>query len=326
MQCFLRGGKTLFRSIVCAVIAAVVLAGLLSSADAKTKGPKQMTFASPDEAAAALAEAVRSNDTKAQLSVLGPGATRVLSSGDDVADRALREWFVKTFEESHRIEQESPDKAVLIAGKEEWPLPIPIVRKGDRWLFDTKAGREEIINRRIGRNELHVIEFMQAYVDAQREYIGKDWDGDGVRAYAQKVRSTPGRKNGLYWEAMDGEPESPFGPLVAQAAAEGYDGKAKSGKPSPFRGYYFRILKGQGKHAPGGAYDYVVRGNMILGFAIVGYPAKYGSSGIMTFIVNQGGVVHQKDLGGNTTKTARSMKLYDPDATWKRVEEPAEQK
>lgn len=326
MQCFLKVGKTLSHSIACVVIAAVMLAGFLSSADAKTKGPKQMTFASADEAAVALVKAIRSNDMKAQLAVLGPGAKRLVSSGDAVADRAGRDWFVKNYDESRKIEQEGPDKAVLIVGKNEWPLPIPIIRKGDRWLFDTKAGKEEIINRRIGRNELHVIEFMRAYVDAQREYVTADRDGDGVREYAQKVRSTAGMKDGLYWEAKDGEPESPLGPFAAEAASEGYAEKVKSANPSPFRGYYFRILKEQGKHAPGGAYDYVIKGNMILGFAIVAYPARYGSSGIMTFIVNQEGVVYQKNLGRNTAKTARSMKLYDPDPTWKKVEEPAEQK
>jgi hypothetical protein len=205
-------------------------------------------------------------------------------------------------------------------GKDDWPLPIPIRKKGSAWFFDTKAGKEEMLNRRIGRNELNTIDVLEAYVVAQREYAGKDRDGDGVYPYAQKFWSTPGKKDGLYWEAKEGEEASPFGPLSARAAQEGYKRKGKPEKPSPYYGYYFKILKAQGKNAPGGAYDYVVKGNMIFGFGLVAYPAKYGSSGIMTFIVNQEGVVYQKDLGKGTAKAAGSIKRYDPDPTWKKVE------
>ncbi|MFI5324152.1 MAG: DUF2950 domain-containing protein, partial [Thermodesulfobacteriota bacterium] len=196
-----------------------------------------------------------------------------------------------------------------------------IVKKGERWIFDTEAGREEILNRRIGRNELNVIEVLHAYVDAQREYASKDRNGDGSLEFAQKLVSTNGKHDGLYWETKEGEEMSPFGPLAAQAAKEGYNVKPQSDDYSPYHGYFYKILKGQGKSAHGGRYDYVVNGKMILGFALVAYPSKYGSSGIMTFIVNQEGVVYEKDLGKNTADIAQSMKWYDPDGSWKKFKE-----
>jgi hypothetical protein len=195
------------------------------------------------------------------------------------------------------------------------------VKKGTTWYFDTKAGKEEVINRRIGRNELNVINSLHAFVDAQREYASKDRDRDGKMAFAQKFMSSKGKHDGLYWEAKEGKEDSPLGPFVARASAMGYGAKERSEKPMPFHGYYFKILKSQGKNATGGTYDYVVKGNMILGFAFLAYPAKYGSSGIMTFIVNQEGVIYQKDLGKNTAKVAKAMKRYDPDKTWTRAEE-----
>jgi hypothetical protein len=208
---------------------------------------------------------------------------------------------------------------VLQIGAEEWPFPIPIVKRGEKWSFDTGKGKEELINRRIGRNELNTIQTCLAYVDAQREYVVKDRDGDGLFEYAQKLRSDPGKKNGLYWEAKTSEGQSPLGPLFAAAQEKGYS-KAAGGKPVPYHGYYYRILTAQGKSAPDGAYDYLVRGNMIGGFALVAYPAKYGASGIMTFIVNHDGVVYQKDLGKKTEKAAQAMKVFNPDSTWKKVE------
>jgi len=306
-------------ALACAVLATV--SPLVSSA-ATAKG-NQKSFASPEEAVIALVDALGKGDKKEMLAIFGPGSESVISSGDEVRDKASREWFLKAYGEKHSLEKEGDDKAILQVGDEDWPLPFPIVKKGSSWSFDTRAGKEEIIDRRIGRNELHTIEFLHAYVDAQREYARKDWDGDGVFPYAQKFASTPGKNDGLYWEAKAGEEESPLGPLVARSTQEGYTKKANTEKPTPYFGYYYKILKAQGKHAPGGAYSYVVKGNMILGFGLLAYPAKHGSSGIMTFLVNQDGVVYQKDLGKNTAKTAEAMKAYDPDKTWKKVEETA---
>ena len=264
---------------------------------------------------------MKSGDQGRFASIFGPGSESLISSGDDVTDKAQRERFLKGYEEKNSLEMKGESEAILLLGKDDWPLPIPIRKKGPAWSFDTKAGKEELLTRRIGRNELNAIDILQAYVIAQREYAAKDWNGDGVHPYAQKLRSAAGKKDGLYWNAGKGEEESPFGPLAAQAAREGYSrADAKSDEISPLHGYYFKILKAQGKYAPGGAYDYVVKGNMILGFGLVAYPAKYGSSGIMTFIVNQEGVVYQKDLGKGTAKTAGAMKRYDPDPTWDKVE------
>jgi hypothetical protein len=268
----------------------------------------------------ALVDTVKTGD-KAEMSVLfGPDSESLISSGDDVEDKATRESFLKNYEEKNSLEKRGDDEVLLQTGKDDWPFPIPIRKKGSAWFFDTKAGKEEMLNRRIGRNELNTIDLLEAYVVAQREYAGKDRDGDGVYPYAQKFGSTPGKKDGLYWEAREGEEASPFGPLAAKAAQEGYKRKGKSEKPLPYHGYNFKILKGQGKQAPGGSYDYVVKGNMIFGFGLVAYPAKYGSSGIMTFIVNQEGAVYQKDLGKGTAKAAKTMKVYNPDPTWKKVE------
>jgi hypothetical protein len=195
-------------------------------------------------------------------------------------------------------------------------MPVPIVKKGSRWAFDARKGKSEILKRRIGRNELHVIDVLDAYVDAQLEYASKDCRGGGKVEFAQRLFSTEGNRDGLYWDAKEGEPASPFGPLVAQAAKEGY---APERNLSPFHGYYFKILKGQGKHAPGGAYQYVVKDKMLLGFALVAYPAEYGNSGVMTFIVNQAGKVYEKNLGKDTRRRAETMELFDPDPTWKPV-------
>lgn len=308
---------------------AAFLAGMLMvslsahSASGAAATAKQRVFGSPEEAVKALVESMEKNDNAGITAIFGPGSEPVISSGDDVTDKAARDRFLKAFAEKSSLEKKTGDKAVLEVGNDNWPFPIPIVRKGSAWRFDTKAGKEEILNRRIGANELRTIEMLHAYVVAQREYASKDRDGDGIYPYAQRIASAPGKKDGLYWKAAEGEEPSPLGPFAAEAAREGYAVKAGSGKPVPYHGYYFRILKAQGKNAPGGSYDYVVKGNMILGFAMVAYPARYGSSGIMTFLVNQEGVVYEKDLGKNTAKAATAMKGYDPDKTWKKVEEPA---
>jgi hypothetical protein len=281
---------------------------------------KEKVFASPEEAVKALVDAVKADNMEGLSAIFGPAGKEVLFSGDAIADKAGREKFLKAYETKNALIRDGDAKVVLQIGAEEWPFPIPIVKRGEKWSFDTGKGKVELINRRIGRNELNTIQTCLAYVDAQREYAVKDRDADGLLEYARKFRSDPGKKNGLYWEAKAGEGQSPLGPLFAAAQEKGYSGKAAGGKPVPYHGYYYRILTAQGKSAPGGAYDYMVKGNMIGGFALVAYPAQYGSSGVMTFIVNHDGVVYQKNLGKNTEKTAQAMKLFNPDSTWKKVE------
>jgi len=277
----------------------------------------QQSFPSPDEAVKALVVAVRANDVKALLSILGPESRALISSGDEAADRTGRDKFLKAFNVANTFQQESADEMTLCVGADSWPMPIPIVKKGSLWMFDVRKGKQEILNRRIGRNELHVIDILNAYVDAQHEYATKDCGRSGKVEFAQRIISSKGKHDGLFWEAKDGEQESPLGPLVAQAAKEGY----ANPNLQPFHGYYFKILKGQGKHAHGGAYNYVIKGRMILGFAIISYPAEYGNSGVMTFMVNQEGVIFQKNLGRNTKRLAEAMKIFDPDKTWSKAED-----
>lgn len=311
-----------YLTVLAGIIAAtILLSGAYSPSLAK--GILQKRFASPEEAVQSLVAAVKADDKKEMSAILGPGGKELISSGDEVADKAGRERFIKAYDEMNKLEKESADKIVLHIGTDDWSLPIPIMKKNNTWIFDTKAGKEEILNRRIGRNELNVIEVLHAYVDAQREYASKDCKGGGVVEFAQKFISTKGKHDGLYWETKEGEEMSPLGPLVAQAAKEGYAKKDKGITLSPFHGYYYKILKGQGKHATGGAYDYVVKGKMILGFALVAYPAQYGNSGVMTVMVNQEGIIYEKNLGKNTERIANAMKKFDPDKTWKKVEETA---
>jgi hypothetical protein len=309
-----------WRIVLLGIIAfTVLLCGIYSPVNAKDI--KQKSFASPEEAVKALVEAVRTNDRNELLAIFGPEGKEVISSGDEVEDRTVRERFLKKYEEMNKLETRASDEALLHMGADDWIFPIPVAKKDNTWFFDTGEGKAEILNRRIGRNELRVIEALQEYGNAQREYASKDRDGDGVLEFAQKFGSTKGKKDGLYWEVKEGEEESPFGPLAASAAKEGYT-KKKSGTdaPRPFHGYYYRVLTKQGRHAIGKNFDYIVNGNMILGFAAIAYPAQYGNSGIMSFIVNQEGVVYQKDLGKNTEKIAKAVKMYDPDKTWKKVE------
>jgi hypothetical protein len=285
------------------------------------KSIKQKSFASPEEAVNALVAAVKTDDKKEMLAILGSVGKELISSGDEVADKAGREKFLKAYDEMNKLEKASANKIILHIGKDDWALPIPVVEKSKKWVFDTNAGKEEILNRRIGRNELNVIEVLHAYIDAQCEYASKDRNGDGVVQFAPKIISTEGKYDGLYWEAQEGEEMSPLGPFVAQAASEGYAKKGGGINLSPFHRYYYKILKGQGKYATGGAYDYVVKGKMILGYALIAYPAQYGNSGIMTFIVNQAGVIFEKDLGKNTVSIAKAMKMFNPDKTWREVKE-----
>jgi len=290
---------------------------LVISGPSQAETVKQRAFASPEEAVKVFVEALKSNDAKAVEAIFGPGSRDFLLSGDPVADKAVREQFLSRYGEKNRLEVTGA-KATLSIGNDDWPFAVPLVKKEGFWYFDTKQGRKEILARRIGQNELSAIQVCLAYVDAQREYFLKDRDDDGLLEYAQKFRSDEGKKNGLYWKVKAGEEQSPLGPIAAAAQKQGY---RKTGeKPQPFYGYYYRILTGQGKNAQGGAYDYMVKGNMIGGFALVAYPAKYASSGVMTFMVNHDGAVYQKDLGKNTEKAAQAMTLFNPDSTWKKVQ------
>jgi hypothetical protein len=245
----------------------------------------------------------------------------LISSGDEAADRVGREKFLKAYDRKNRLEQASAGKTVLHIGDDDWALPVPVVKKGATWVFDVRAAKQEILNRRIGRNELHIMDILHAYVDAQHEYATKDCKGGGNVEFAQRLISTEGKHDGLYWQTKEGEEMSPLGPLVAQASKEGY----ANPDLSPFHGYYFKTLQGQGKHAKGGAYKYVVKGKMLLGFALLAYPAQHGNSGVMSFIVNQEGLIYEKNLGKNTKLVAEKMKLFDPDKTWKKVEDTSPQ-
>jgi hypothetical protein len=278
---------------------------------------QQRAFASPEQAASALVAATRAGRTAELQRILGPAGRKLVVSGDPVADKNGRARFVSAYDTMNSIDRQGDDKAVLIIGEEHWPFAIPIIRQGKAWRFDTKAGAAEILARRIGRNELNAIEVCRAYVDAQREYASKDRNGDGLLEYAQKFVSSPGQQDGLYWPAKPGEEASPIGPLVALARAEGYGGKRRRGGGSPYHGYYYQILKRQGPGAAGGAHDYIAKGRMIGGFALVAFPASYRASGIMTFMINQDGVVYEKNLGPNSAALARRMTIFNPDATWK---------
>lgn len=301
-------GRRRSSSIRCLVAAALMACAAIVSPVSATEAP-QRTYASPEAAVDALVAAARADRTGDLVRMLGPDGRKLVSSGDAIADREGRQRFVAVFAQKHEIEKAGESQATLVVGNEEWPFPIPIVRVGAAWRFDTKAGEQEILRRRIGRNELGSIEVCRAYVDAQREYAAKDRNGDGILEYAQKFISSKGKQDGLFWETKPGELESPMGSLVASARAEGY-------QRQPYHGYYFKILRAQGKNAPGGAYSYMAHGRMIGGFALVAYPAEWGNSGIMTFIVNQDGVVYQKNLGPDTHAIAQRMTSFDPDSSW----------
>jgi hypothetical protein len=279
----------------------------------------QKEFKSPEEAVSAWFHALKNGDTGELLAILGPDGKELVYSGDPFADNEMREVTVKMFQENNVIVEAGNQKKVLELGKNHLPLPIPIVERNGSWRFDTKAGKEGILSRRIGRNELDAIQTCLAYVDTQREYAERIGEGEALREYAQKFVSEPGKKDGLCWETKPDEPPSPAGIFMANARQEGYR-RARGAKPIPFHGYYYKILKAQGKNAKGGAYNYLVKGKMIGGFALIAYPAKYGSSGIMTFLVNHDGVVYKKDLGSNTESAASKIKLFDPDAAWRKVE------
>lgn len=299
------------------------LVGATAAMLALSEARAQQTFNSAEAAADALAAAARTGDRKQVIAVLGPGSADIASSGDEVQDEETRKAFVTAYDAKHSIKQESGKPATLIIGQDDFPFPIPLVQKNGSWSFDTKAGREEVLYRRIGRNELAAIQAALAYVDAQNEYADMTKTKDGMSVYAQKIVSSPGKKDGLYWPAAQGEQQSPLGEAVADATTQGY---RVGNTPIPYHGYYYRILTRQGPTAPGGALNYVVGGNMIGGFALVAYPAEYGNSGVMTFLVNHDGTVFQKDLGPNTRQAAQRMTAFNPDHTWKKVVEIEEGK
>ncbi len=282
---------------------------------AQSADAQQKSFHTPSEAARALFEAAKTDNTSALLEILGPDGKELVSSGDDVADKNDRAHFVKDYEQRHRLAVAGPGKYTLSVGTSDWPLPIPIVKSANGWSFDSAAGKQEVLYRRIGRNELDTIQVCRAIIEAERAYFRTGHDGNLRGVFTKKLRSDPGKQNGLYWETAEGEPESPAGPLLAESSSDGYE--LGTGKHQPFHGYLYRILSAQGPHARGGARDYVVDGKMTRGFAVVAYPAEYRSSGVMTFIVNQHGVVYQKDLGDDTTATAKAMTTFDPDSSWK---------
>ena len=281
---------------------------------------KQRVFRSPASAAAALVGAARVDNLKEMAAILGPEGEDVVSSGDAVADNNAREDFTKRYDQMHRLAYNAQGQVILYVGADNWPLPIPIVKHGDRWLFDTAEGKSELLYRRVGRNELFTVDVLQELADAQSEYADLQRKSSGEVQYAQTILSDDGKKNGLFWPTGGDEPESPIGPLIADATAEGYK-RDPSGKPAPVHGYLYKVLKGQGVDAPGGAQDYVVAGKMTKGFAFLAYPAEYGDSGVMTFMIDKDGVIVEKDLGPDTEKIAPTMTTFNPDKTWRELQE-----
>ena len=300
------------------VVVAVLLTAFFTT-HSMAQQRAQKTFASAEDACNALVTAAQNNDEKAMLEILGRQGKNIVSSGDETEDANSRANFVQRYQEMHRLVKEPDGTTVLYIGANNWPMPIPLVHKGNSWYFDTAAGKKDILYRRIGRNELSAIRICQELVATQKEFYSMRRN-----EYARKIFSDEGQHDGLYWKSSDGEPKSPIGPLVASAVAGGFS-KSRGGAPIPYRGYYFRILTRQGKDAPGGAKNYIVNGKMTEGFAFVAYPAKYRSSGVMTFIVNEDGVVYEKDLGRKTNVLVKAMKEYNPNSSWRKAEEQQEE-
>lgn len=297
--------------ILMALSALAIVCSLASPALAKGR-PEN--FLNPERAVAALVAAARDNDTAELLKIYGPAAEPLIGSGDAVADREAHTRFADHYAEQNAILNDGADRATLVIGKEQWPFPIPLVRRGGTWHFDVGAGAEEILNRRIGRNELNAIEVCRSYTVAQRDYAA-DLPPGQPPEYAQRFVSSAGRHDGLYWPVQPGEKESPIGPQMASARMEGY--VADPDRHAPYHGYFYKILTRQGRAAPGGARDYLVEGHMSGGFALVAFPAKYGDSGVMTFVVNQDGLVYEKDLGADTARLAPAIAAFDPDLGWR---------
>jgi len=309
--------QTFWATVLKLAAAAFLLTGSFAG-DAQAQQLGAKAFSSPEDASGALFSAAQNNDEKAILEILGPAGKEIVHSGDDTEDANSRANFVKRYKEMHRLVKEPDGTIVLYIGPHNWPWPIPLVNQGNAWYFDAEAGKKEILYRRVGRNELSAIRVCQELVAAEKEYYAAQ-----NNEYAQKIFSDEGQHNGLYWKAAEGETPSPIGPLVASAVAEGY-AKSRDGVPTPYRGYYYHILTGQGKNAPGGPKSYVVNGKMTEGFAFVAYPAEYRSSGVMTFIVNGDGVVYEKDFGPRTKALAEAMKEYNPNTGWQKADHAEE--
>jgi len=276
----------------------------------------EKTFASPGDAVLALYNAAKSNDQQALSAIMGSNAGPILHTGDDVADKKMADDFIRRYDQMHRVVIEPDQSATLYIGAENWPMPIPLVKNSSgAWYFDTESGKKEILYRRVGTNENDAIDVLQTLVDAQREYASDTRDSDKTKHYALRFLSTEGKQDGLYWKTTDNETPSPIGPLIASATTEGYTGK--QGQATPFHGYYYRILTKQGPAAKGGARDYLVNGELSRGFAFIAYPAEYRNSGVMTFIVNQDGIVYEKDLGPDTEKLGAETSQYNPDKSWR---------
>ena len=286
-----------------------------------TYAVEQKTFASPAEAVHALVKAAEDGSQDEMLAVLGDDGKELVYSGDPVQDKTGMEKFVKSYKTKHAIVTEDDKTRILQVGPNDWPMPIPIVNDGGKWRFDTAAGKEELLYRRIGRNELGAIAACRGYIDAQKDYAAEGHDGLPAGIYAKRLMSSPGKQDGLYWETAEGEPTSPAGPFLAQAGGQGYEGEGLGGKSQPYHGYLYRVLKAQGAAATGGAKNYLVDGNLSDGIGFVAYPAEYKVSGVMTFIINQDGVVYEKDLGAQTEEIAKAMTEYNPDSSWHKVKD-----
>jgi hypothetical protein len=301
--------------ILSAIAGATIIAMAMAAAPVVAQQTGQETFPSAGKASRALVGALKGNDEPSLLKILGPDAKEIVSSGDPVEDKDNRAQFVQKYEQMHRLVTEPNGETTLYIGAENWPTPIPLAHKGNGWYFDTPAGKQEILYRRVGRNEIAVIQVCQQLVDAEKEYYGQPHDGNSAHVYAEKFMSDPGKQNGLYWEASAGQGESPIGPLVAEASGMG---NSTDQNPQPFHGYYFRILKGE--KAPNGTHSYIEDGKMTGGFAFLAYPAEYRSSGVMTFIVDQNGIVYEKDLGKRTAERAKALTVYSRDNTWRKAD------
>ncbi len=302
------------------MIAIAALAMILLGARA-TWAADQKTFATPAEAVQALVKAAEDGNQEEMLAVLGEDGKELVYSGDPVQDKTGMEKFVKSYKTKHAIVAEDDKTRVLQVGTNDWPMPIPIVNDGGKWRFDTAAGKQELLYRRIGRNELGAIAACRGYIDAQKDYAAVGHDGLPAGIYARRLMSSAGKQDGLYWESAEGEPTSPAGPLLAEAGGQGYESEGLGRKGQPYHGYLYRILKAQGAAAKGGAKSYLSDGNLSGGVALVAYPAEYKVSGVMTFIINQDGVVYEKDLGEKTEEIAASMTEYNPDSTWHKVKD-----
>jgi hypothetical protein len=300
----------LSRLILSAAFGAISFASLSFAAHAQQK------FKSPEDAVTALVAAVRADNVRDMILVLGAEGRDIVISGDDVADQTTRAAFLIAYDLKHQVVKTGADRADLVVGNNNWQLPIPLVQKSGAWQFDAASGRREVLFRRIGRNELNAIQVALSYVDAQNEYASMNPQGTKVDTYAQRIISSPGKKDGLYWPAAANEPQSPLGEAFASATIQGYRPGADA---APYHGYYYKVLTAQGANVPGGTMNYLVKGNLIGGFGLVAYPAEYGNSGVMTFIVNHSGAVFQKDLGPNTARIASRMTAFDPDQTWRKV-------